>query len=1566
MKKNILILTISVVALATILIINSYDSSIKVGEKNLVIKEKGIKEYDRPDLAVLQNNEMTLDPALGYPPVERSLQAFEMLRATNSSGRALSEDVEWIERGPDNVGGRTRALMFDPNDSESKKVWAGGIGGGLWYINDITDASMSWVNVNDFLANLAISDIAYDPTNTSTFYLSTGLAYSGDIRGAGIFKSIDAGATWSQISSTNNSEFYFVQRLAIDATGKIYATTLDGLKISSDGGDTWTTALEGRAADVEVASNGTVYVTFGVSSAGSIHKSEDNGSTWNEITPGTTARRIEIATAPSNGNVVYAVADGGPASTDVEWFYKSSDGGASWDELTIPLYTEQDCTEGTNHFTRGQAFFDLILGVHPNEENNVVVGGIDLHVSRDGGNIWSNVSYWTGSFCDAYVHADQHAILFRPGYPNQAIFGNDGGVSYSDDIGTAANPNFETRVRGYNVTTFYSVAAANEVNSNYFLAGAQDNGTQQFTNSFVNSTNEVTGGDGAFCFVDQDDSSIQISSFVFNAYRLSQDGGQSFASISEEQSKGRFINPTEYDSDSDVLYAAGDSDEMTKFTDLSGTPSALQSIALDLDGRQITHLKASPYTDDRLFVGVRVSGGEGQIFMIDNANDANPTVTEITGSYSGSHGEWVSSIDVGASDDHLLATFSNYGINSIYETLDGGTNWTDKNGDLPDFPVRWGVYNPLDRDQVLLATELGVWSTEDITVASPSWSATNVGLANVRTDMIKVRSVDNVVAVATFGRGVFTTNFISPNAKADFSSPRVGYVGVPVQFNDASIKPNDSWNWNFGDSNTSTVQNPTNTYTTAGTYSVSLGVDNDSDTNSKTDYITILPSIVPPYMASDGGDFETNQNHFTSLSLLNGVNIWEVGTPSNTFDTAPSGSNVWKTDLDSNIGDKGFDFKSAIYTPSFDLSETGNYSLKFDLEMAIVYCNAPSALQVQYSTDQSNWTTLGSSYPTFGAVNWYNRGDNIGCSIEHDLFPEKAGWAITTEEVLTVEHPLNHLVGNSNVSFRIVYAQSAGSAANANGDDPYESDGVLIDDFEISFSGTTADFSTDQDIVFTGSEINFSYESVGALTYSWDFGDGNTSTEENPSHTYENAGVYSVTLDITSASGADQVVRADLITVLGSEELPFTLENGGDLETNQSAFIADNISGTPFELGISSVTDKEGTNSGSFAWVTGLDESEYVDDSEAYLYTSEFNFLSLGEYTFGFYSNHRFESNWDGFIVEYTTNKGDSWIKLNPEIATSWYNQTSDPQSVFGASVPIISGNTDGFEEFFTDVSHLAGNTSVAFRFKFLTDAATVDVGMALDDITVDGPVAGNAVADFTAEGVTGCDGQIVTFTNTSSGSISSLSWDFGVNATPATASGIGPHDVTYQGSGSSTVTLTAEGILNGTQVKEKIDLVNTSPIHEPTFTSQNNNDGTYTLTASSGDSYQWLADREIVEGGTNQTLIVQLGDPKEYTVLVTIGSCEILSDGDVVNSILSESINIYPNPSNGIVNISSEISLLKPEYSVYNSSGQFVAKGLFDSGKTFVDLSDQNSGLYIIKLNIRGELITKSIVISK
>lgn len=122
-----------------------------------------LARYDRPDLADLHDFEMTKDPSLGFPPTERLFEAKKYASQLMSKLRVSSS--VWTERGPNNFGGRTRAIMFDPNDPFSKKVWAAGVGGGLWYNEDITDQYASWYPVDDFFGNIAINSIAFDPNN---------------------------------------------------------------------------------------------------------------------------------------------------------------------------------------------------------------------------------------------------------------------------------------------------------------------------------------------------------------------------------------------------------------------------------------------------------------------------------------------------------------------------------------------------------------------------------------------------------------------------------------------------------------------------------------------------------------------------------------------------------------------------------------------------------------------------------------------------------------------------------------------------------------------------------------------------------------------------------------------------------------------------------------------------------------------------------------------------------------------------------------------------------------------------------------------------------------------------------------------------------------------------------------------------------------------------------------------------------------------------------------------------------------------------------------------------------
>ena len=155
-----------------------------------------------------------------------------------------------------------------------------------------------------------------------------------------------------------------------------------------------------------------------------------------------------------------------------------------------------------------------------------------------------------------------------------------------------------------------------------------------------------------------------------------------------------------------------------------------------------------------------------------NHAESVPVTTEITGSNFPVGN--ISCINMGNSEATLLVLFSNYGIASVFETYDGGLTWIDKEGNLPDMPVRWGIIHPGNSNQVMLATETGVWVTQNMNDAQVTWTPAVNGMANVRVDQLNIRTSDLTVIAASHGRGIFTTvwdvvNGISKPALTEFS-----------------------------------------------------------------------------------------------------------------------------------------------------------------------------------------------------------------------------------------------------------------------------------------------------------------------------------------------------------------------------------------------------------------------------------------------------------------------------------------------------------------------------------------------------------------------------------------------------------------------------------------------------------------------------------------------------------------------------------------------------------------------------------------------------------------------------
>jgi hypothetical protein len=559
-----------------------------------------------------------------------------------------------------------------------------------------------------------------------------------------------------------NSNFNWVNKVLVDSNGDIYAaTSTGGVQYSDDGGTSFAAilangidgAITNRVDDIEIAANGDIYA--GLRNDG-IFKLAAGASNWVKLTnslPTSGYGRVEITSAPSDAQTVYvAFADTTSANNGgCLGVYQSTNGGTNWTAKTVPANIG------------GQCWYDFIMAVDPNDDSRVWLGGVRLFVSDNDGDTWTQAGY---------DHVDHHAIVYRPGNSDEMILGNDGGVERSTN-GSAGTPSFTPKNDGYNVTQFYAIALNPTAGSNEMIGGTQDNATPVFSAPGLGSTSCVLCCcDGGWAHIDQDDPSIQIASTQNGSFSLSTGGsGGAFNNIVPGDADARFfITPSGYDSESNVLYFNDAVDTFGRVVDIAGSNTVSFEPVPGFGGAQVSAFGISPNTDDRVFMGL----SNGRVFQIDNADVAGGiTAINLNAPAVG----FTSSIAVEPGDDlHLVITYSNYGVVSIWETVDGGINWRNVEGNLPDMPVRWVMFHPFDPEQALIATELGVWSCADLTETTPDWQPTNgFGLANVRVDMLAYRSSDHTVAAATHGRGVFTADYFGMLADCQ---PNLNLSGV--------------------------------------------------------------------------------------------------------------------------------------------------------------------------------------------------------------------------------------------------------------------------------------------------------------------------------------------------------------------------------------------------------------------------------------------------------------------------------------------------------------------------------------------------------------------------------------------------------------------------------------------------------------------------------------------------------------------------------------------------------------------------------------------------------------------
>jgi PKD repeat protein len=758
-------------------------------------------------------------------------------------------------------------------------------------------------------------------------------------RGNGLFKSEDNGENWTPVEATASDtptildSFDYCWNICIDPNnGDVYLATFDAIYIKKSGSQIWTKEIEtfnnpsnySRYNDIICTPVGVKYATIsslGDKNEGVWRKGSASDAVWENITPSNfpeNYRRFVLAHAPSNTekDIIYLLGDTPDFGLDGHSFWKltydsNSSSPASWENRSMNLPKNGGGDRDVDGYN-SQGSYNMIVKVAPDDENMVFIGGINLHRSDDafatnanpvntGTDNGNSKTYWIGGYAtendvSTYPnhHPDVHSLVFKNN--TTLICGHDGGLSITTNFkkknDTSSSDNTSTPVdwtflnNSYLTTQSYTMAIDEETKgSKLLISGFQDNGTW-LAEDITPSTDwfQIGSGDGSYCAIFNNGNSILyssqngITSLLNNIYdeetfyrtRIDPEGA----------TEQLFVNPYIVDANNSkiVYYAAGQyvwrNSNIFEIPKMSITEAEKNWEKLELSqvNGTVTALASSMFPAHVLYYG----SSNGKVYKIENSHSESPKRTEITGTNFPE--AYISSISINPLNaDEVMLSFSNYGVESIFYTKDGGSNWVAVSGNLEDGSdsgngpsVRSVAIMVSPTDTTYYAgTSTGLYSTSDLSVAKVTWTqeATN-RIGTTVSDMVKVRR-DGFIAVATHGNGVFT-------ADADYSSvePKA-LIGIeknhlPVRdstnFFSRSIGDGiNSWEWIFegGEPSSSTDEHPTNIkYNQKGTYSVSLTIKNSvgEDTQTIATAITVNDQIV-------GVDDKISQNKTDKLLI---------------------------------------------------------------------------------------------------------------------------------------------------------------------------------------------------------------------------------------------------------------------------------------------------------------------------------------------------------------------------------------------------------------------------------------------------------------------------------------------------------------------------------------------------------------------------------------------------------------------------------------------------------------------------------------------------------------------------
>lgn len=827
-----------------------------------------------------------------------------------------TKSIAFADYGPDNIGGRTRAIQVDREWNDL--IWAGGVSGGLFVSYN---GANTWTKVTSYIDAGASPNISsMTQTKDNVLYVATGSNQEGG-SGNGVWYSTDKGETWDVIPGTSNC----TEVESSDEDNYVWLATAQGVRKWQLGETSLTTvsAGSGSCAALKVSKDGQIIISnhsnqTWVSKDGGESFSNRSGNSSDLVGLGGQRREYAISADLNDAGLhtLYAVI----TNSSLVGMHISHDDGDTWTKFV-------GASGPPNEFDiyRDQGTYNSVVSTNPTDPEEIYIGGIDIWrwkqtVNNPPSGGFEKVSQWfVNPTSSIYVHADNHEMKWDAN--NRLYIGNDGGVNITNDFAD----NWYPANRGYNVTQFYGIAFDR---NGAVMGGAQDNGTLYNDHSLSTFQEfvEVGGGDGFECEISYYNPNVMFTSVYYNSIRRTGDGGATFNNFSPDL-------PSSYD-------PIGQSGAFHPFhTELF--------LAENFDENS---------EDSVLFIPTR-NYSVGDIMKVPSLSSGDTMSITATQDYYFTDTLYYTP---SVSNDSV-----NFGVNPVTGELHA------MGADTVDFNISWDTLTVQDPFQSWFLVWVGanggeLWGTRNalrLSVASPNWVCVARGIGNNNGSVDVEFSRDLEQCYVSAGNGIWRIDGLGSVYTSDtLFNEKVSYFAsggdeftptytVATKINNAAatgiaVNPNNAddlvmFGGNVRRSSNATAANPS--FSNLGAVGVPCtdGIIDRDDPN-----VIVAGTLMGMVVSSDGGSSWTNASAGFEGTVVTEVRqSWRTpeegnGRPGEIY-IGTYGRGIWASTgylgtSDASIGSEENDLDMTVYpnpvqnefSVSFDMIQTGDVSIK--------------------------------------------------------------------------------------------------------------------------------------------------------------------------------------------------------------------------------------------------------------------------------------------------------------------------------------------------------------------------------------------------------------------------------------------------------------------------------------------------------------------------------------------------------------------------------------------------------------------------------------------------------------